>query len=154
MTIGTISRAAISSGYTAVPSDDTAHQITEGAEIASLSVLPVSTTSTLKFTATLSIHEDTDTTNGVVVSFFKAGTSDAIQTHVISTVTAANNLNGGTISINCTIASHGLTTVAYTIRAGENVAGTGALDVNKMMDGTQDVYNLTDTPFICEEVEV
>ena len=53
-----------------------------------------------------------------------------------------------------TVASHGISTVVYSIRAGASQGLTTALDVNKLMIATQNSYNTTTSPFICEETEV
>lgn len=151
ITSGTISRANVSGGYTGMGADDTAPQITEGSEIATLSVTPVSASSYLIFLADFTVSPRTGG-NPIAAALFKAGTNDAIQTWFNGTA-GDYNARGFKVSTSMAIvASHGASALTYSIRASD-IGGTAAFDVNTA-DGGAYYFSMTTTPFICIEVKI
>lgn len=148
ITIGTIARSTYS-GYTFTPTDDTTPQITEGAQIATLSVTPVSATSTLVFYFDVKLFAGG--TSGFVIALHKSGQNDAIQSFLSRSTFSPSGDSDHHGTRFATVGSHGTSALTYSLRASY-IGANNTINVNT--DGGANRYNLTTAPFICLEIEV
>lgn len=108
------------SGYTGIPGDDTPPLDTEGALAGTLSYTCKSDTSTLYFFANMYIRETSNTGDGQVAALFKSGVSEAIGVGFNGGLAdAGSNLHEGPVNIVAEIASHGRSSLSYTVRVSQ-----------------------------------
>ena len=111
------------SGTTIIPSDNTIPQITEGTQFLSLAITPISATSKLLFTITLSLSPSVAASCNAAL--FQDSTANAI-------ASGASYQAAGTGLISIPLAyfmtSGTTSSTTFTVRAGMNIAGTLSLN--------------------------
>ena len=108
---------AFASGTTQMPLDNTIPQITEGFQVLSLAITPISATSKLLFNVNVQIVPQVSAWTGVAL--FQGATANAI-----AATGAYWAAGGGVIPFNYFMISGTTSSTTFTVRAGMNTAGT------------------------------
>lgn len=119
----TATNATYSSSTATIPGDDTIPQNTEGTQILSVTITPVSSTSTLYLTAL--VHGAITAANGITATIFKSGSSNALAAQTM-------NLDSGNalIFVRATTPTGTTNPITITVRVGLGAAGTLYLNGN------------------------